>query len=178
MIILPINTFTVCLEKYSKTLTLLFYVFFKFHEFSKILVRQKYQYIVGIAVQSQELSKYGNVANNKCIQKRTILVVLYKVKKIQGKLSESKFASQSFANLNKPSKSKVNIPLYKHDIHPCTICFLVQEDIFVTFFPLANNIFNFSPIKCLAQGLYSLWKKMQKMNMLLLLQFPSNKNSQ
>ena len=31
--------------------------------------------------------------------------------KIWGKLSESKFASQSFTNFNELSKSKVNIPL-------------------------------------------------------------------
>ena len=139
MIILPINTFTVCLEKYSKTLTLLFYVFFKFHEFSKILVRQKYQYIVGIAVQLQELSKYGNVANNKCIQKRTILVVLYKVKKIQGKLSESKFASQSFANLNKPSKSKVNIPLSNMISIPAPSVFQYKRIFLLLFFHLQTT---------------------------------------
>ena len=38
--------------------------------------------MIEIAVQSQEKSKYGNVANNKCIQERTVLVLLYSVNKI------------------------------------------------------------------------------------------------
>ena len=43
--------------------------------------------MVEIAVQSQEQSKYCNVANNKFIQKRTVPVLPYNMKKIYGKLS-------------------------------------------------------------------------------------------
>ena len=44
--------------------------------------------MIEIAVQSQEWSKYDNVANNKCIKKHTALDLLYDMNKIQGKLSE------------------------------------------------------------------------------------------
>ena len=42
--------------------------------------------MVEIAVQSEEQSKHGNVAINKCIQKRTVLVLSYNANKILGKL--------------------------------------------------------------------------------------------
>ena len=54
--------------------------------------------------------------------------------KIQGKLSDSKFASQGSTNFNELSKSKVNIPLYGHNIDSSNIGLLVQEGILVTFF--------------------------------------------
>ena len=50
--------------------------------------------MVEITVQSLKKSKYCNVANNKCIQTSTVLVLLYNVSKIKGKLSESEFASE------------------------------------------------------------------------------------
>ena len=141
MIFLQINAFTVYLEKYSKTLSLLFYLFLNSRSyltecviicFSKTLVWQKWQQMVEIAVQTHEKSNYGSVLNNKYIMKRKVLVLLYSANKIQGKLSESKLASQSLTNFNELSKSQVNIPLYKHDTHPSN-CLLVQEDIFVIF---------------------------------------------
>ena len=75
MTILQINYFTVYLEKYSKTLSLLFYFlfFFKFQEFfdrTPLFILAKYwhdQNLGEIAVQSQEQKTYDHVADNKCI---------------------------------------------------------------------------------------------------------------
>ena len=68
---------------------------------------------------------------------------------MKGKLSESKFASQSFTSFNELSKSKPNIPLYKYNIHPSNIYLLVQEDIFVIFSVFKQH-FQFLANKCLA----------------------------
>ena len=78
MIILQISSFAGYLEKYSNRLSVPLYLFLNstIIFFGKILVWSKSHYMVEIAVLSQEYSKYDNVANNKCIQKRTVLVLL------------------------------------------------------------------------------------------------------
>ena len=171
MTILQINYCTVYLEKYSKTLSLLFCFFvfcFKFQEFfdrTPLFILAKYwhsQNLGEIAVQSQEQKTYGDVADNKCIQKCSALVFLYNENKIWDKLSESKVASQSFPKFKQLSKSKINIPLYKHNRKP-----FQQNLSFST--RLSNNIFNFLQIKCLAQRLCSFKRKLYRRNMLLLL---------
>ena len=50
------------------------------------------------------------------------------------------FHSQNF---NELSKSKVNIPLFEHNIHPSNISLLVQEDIFVLYFSTFKQHFQF-----------------------------------
>ena len=75
MTILQINNFTVYLEKYSKTLSILFYFlfFFKFQEFfdrTPLFILAKYwhgQNLGEIEVQSQGQKTYDHVADNKCI---------------------------------------------------------------------------------------------------------------
>ena len=128
MIILQINSFKIYLKRYSETLSLLF-IFFKLQEFYRtpLFVLAKYRY--GRNLSTWWKSQYSPM--NKV--NMAMLLIIDVSRNVQFMFFYITWTNFRVSFANELSKSQVNIPLYKHNVHASNICLLVQGDFFVIF---------------------------------------------
>ena len=166
MAILQINYCTVYLEKYSKTLSLLFCFFVFFLNSRNFLTEHHYLFQQNIGIVKISVKSQYSPRNKKHMAMLLIINVSRNVQLLFFYITRTKFgiSFQSQKSHHRASQSSSSFQNPKSIFHFINIIENHSSKI-----RLSNNIFNFLQIKCLAQRLCSFKRKLYRRNMLLLL---------